>query len=92
MSIRCGMPVGRVELVANEVMSLRPGPCGLAVRCLSGLLVVTQKGDRKDHELRPGAEFRTRRRGLVVVWAFRPSACALGDGAGTFEDAPRRAA
>lgn len=90
--VRCGMPEGVVDLDANEAMGLRPGGCGLAIRCLSGLLVVTQKGDRKDHELCPGEEFRTHRRGLVVAWALLPSACSVHDGARVEEDAPLEAA
>ena len=88
--VQCGMPERVVSLGANEAMSLRPGKCGLALRCLSGLLVVTQKGDRKDHELRPGEEFHTRQRSRVVAWALRPSVGSVNDGA--VEHAPLRAA
>ncbi len=58
----------------NTARSLRPGARGLALRCTSGLLVVTQKGDREDHELHPGDEFQTAKRGRVVVWALGDSA------------------
>jgi hypothetical protein len=61
----------------NTARGLRPGARGLALRCTSGLLVVTQKGDREDHELRPGDEFQTARRGRVVVWALPDSAFAV---------------
>ena len=53
---------------ANTARSLRPADCGLELRCLSGLVVVTQKSDRDDHELCPGDGFRTSRRGLVGAW------------------------
>ena len=58
---------------ANTARSLRPAACGLALRCPSGLVVVTQKGDRDDQELYPGDEFRTSSRGLVVAWAILDS-------------------
>ena len=58
---------------ANTARSLRPSGRGLVLRCVSGLVVVTQRGDRDDHELRPGDVFRTGRRGLVVAWAIQDS-------------------
>ena len=61
----------------NTARGLRPGTRGLALRCTSGLLVVTQKGDRLDHELHPGEEFDTAKRGRVVVWALADSAFAV---------------
>jgi len=91
-SVRCGMQAGVVEMRGNDVMSLRPGACGLALRCLSGIVVVTQKGDREDHELHPGDEFRTSRRGLVVAWALEASVCAVSDLAGAQDVEPLRAA
>ena len=69
----------------NTARSMRPGRRGLALRCESGLVVVTQQGDRDDHELLPGEEFRTPRRGRVVAWA-------LVDSAFTVRAAGRRAA
>jgi hypothetical protein len=59
---------------SNTARGLQPGARGLALRCTSGLLVVTQKGDREDHELLPGEEFQTTRRGRVVAWALVDSA------------------
>lgn len=73
LDIRCGTGPCVETMRANTVRSLRPAACGLALRCVSGLMVVTQKGDRDDHELRPGDVFRTGRRGLVVAWAIRDS-------------------
>jgi hypothetical protein len=58
----------------NTALGLRPGARGLTLRCTSGLLVVTQKDDREDHELRPGDEFQTSKRGWVVAWALADSA------------------
>ena len=58
----------------NTARSLIPGTRGLALRCMSGLLVVTQKGDREDHELHPGEAFHTKKRGRVVAWALADSA------------------
>jgi hypothetical protein len=62
--------LGLETMRANTARSLRPAARGLNLRCVSGLVVVTQKGDRDDHELRPGDEFRTSSRGLVVAWAI----------------------
>jgi hypothetical protein len=90
VKVRCGTEPGLEHIRANGVMSFRPGACGLAVRCLSGVMVVTQKGDHKDHELFPGEGFRTTRQGLVVVWALADSACSVMDGASVSE--PRLAA
>jgi hypothetical protein len=60
---------------------LRPGMRGLMLRCASGLLVVTQTGDRFDHVLRPGDVFRTGKRGRVVAWALSDSVfTAMGIG------------
>jgi hypothetical protein len=75
---------------ANTARSLRPATCGLELRCLSGLLVVTQKGDRDDHELYPGDEFRTSSRGLVVAWAILDSGFVVRTDAGALRT--RRAA
>lgn len=88
--VGCGTVLGRRTVRANGVLSLRPGGCGLALRCVSGLVVVTQEGDRTDHELHPGDEFRTDRRGLVVAWALSESVCTVT--AGTEADAPKKAA
>lgn len=88
--VGCGAVPGLRTVRANGVLSLRPGGCGLVLRCMSGLMVVTQKGDREDHELHPGDEFRTDRRGLVVAWALSDSAFTVG--AGTEADEPKKAA
>ena len=63
----------------NTAMSLDPGGGGLALRCETGLIVVTQKGDREDHELHPGDEFRTRKRGRVVAWSLPNSGFTVKD-------------
>ncbi len=74
LEVRCGTAPCVETMRANTVRSLRPAACGLALRCVSGLVVVTQKGDLDDHVLRPGDVFRTGRRGLVVAWAIQDSA------------------
>lgn len=58
------------KLRRNATKSLRPGAEGLALQVVSGLMVVTQEGDPRDHELRPGDVFRTTSRGLLVAWAL----------------------
>jgi hypothetical protein len=68
----------------NTARGLRPGARGLALRCTSGLLVVTQKGDREDHELLPGDQFQTAKRGRVVVWALADGAFTVRN-VGVFE-------
>ena len=54
----------------GETLPLRPGRDGLVVRCRAGTVVVTQEGDLADHVLGASEEFRTSRRGRVVVWAL----------------------
>ena len=73
LEVRCSTAPSVETMRANSARSLRPAACGLALRCVSGLVVVTQKGDLVDHELRPGDVFRTGRRGLVVAWAVQDS-------------------
>lgn len=73
LDVRCGAAPCLETMRANAARSLRPAARGLALRCLSGLVVVTQTGDRGDRELYPGDEFRTSSRGLVVAWAIRDS-------------------
>jgi hypothetical protein len=90
LEVRCGMRAGLERMRANTAWSIRPGSCGLALRCVSGLVVVTQKDDPKDHELLPGDEYRTNRRGLVVAWAVEDSDFTVRTTSG--EDEPRRAA
>jgi hypothetical protein len=60
---------GLRKLFRNTPLSLHPGARGLTLQTVSGLVVVTQAGDLRDYELRPGDEFHTRSRGLVVAWA-----------------------
>ena len=90
LRVRCGSAADERRLGANGVLGLHPGACGLTLRCLSGIVVVTQRGDREDHVLRPGEAFVTERRGLVVAWAL--TGCEIAVGSLLAEDAPRRAA
>lgn len=64
-------------IAENGTLPLRPGGRGLAVRCRSGTLLVTQEGDPLDHVLGPGDAFRSAPRGLVVVWALSDGAVAV---------------
>jgi hypothetical protein len=73
LNVRCGAAPCVESLRANTTRSLRPAACGLELRCLWGLVLVTQQGDRDDHALHPGDAFRTSSRGLVVAWAFQDS-------------------
>ena len=77
LDVRCGTAPCLETMRANTARSLHSAACGLELRCLSGLVVVTQKGDRDDHELYPGDEFRTSSRGLVVAWAILDSALSV---------------
>jgi len=85
-----GTAPGTESMWANSARSLNPGPHGLVLRCLSGLLVLTQKGDREDHALYPGDEYRTSSRGLVVAWAILDSRFTVRTDAGALD--ARRAA
>jgi hypothetical protein len=73
LDVRCGAAPCIETMRANTGRSVRPAARGLTLRCVSGLLVVTQTGDLADHELRPGDVFRTDGRGLVVAWAIHDS-------------------
>ncbi len=64
-------------IAENGTLPLRPGGRGLAVRCRSGTLLITQEGDPLDHVLGPGDEFQSAPRGLVVVWALSGGAVAV---------------
>ena len=85
-----GAARGVEPMLANTARSLHPTARGLELRCVSGLVVVTQEGDRDDHVLYPGDEFRTSRRGRVVAWAMLDSRLTVSSGAGAADT--RRAA
>jgi len=67
----------------DDTLKLRPGGHGVVVRSREGTFVVTQAGDPDDHVLAPGDEFRTFRRGLVVVWALSRGSISARAGAAT---------
>jgi len=69
-----------IPLAQDAVISLRPGRGGLVLSCRSGLILVTQAGDLRDHVLEPGQAFRAHRRGLVVAWALRTGVVERGQG------------
>ena len=56
------------HLRAREVLDIRDGQ-GLAVRCLSGALWITQDGDTDDIVLKAGQCFELDRPGLALVSA-----------------------
>ena len=74
------------QLSRGQILGFRPGRGGLALRCTSGIVVVTQTNDPEDHVLHEGDEFRTARRGLVVAWAF--TACGVAVRNGAWPDRP----
>ena len=78
LEVRCGTAPCVETMRANTARSLRLGAFGLLLRCVYGLVVLTQKGDLHDHVLRPGEVFRTTRRGLVVAWALQDSGVMVG--------------
>ena len=60
-------PIPR-HLRAREVLNIRDGR-GLAVRCVTGALWITQDGDTDDVVLKAGQCFVLDRRGLALVSA-----------------------
>lgn len=46
---------------------------GAEIRCLEGMLWITQEGDFRDYILRAGDSFRTDRKGKVVLQALNHS-------------------
>jgi hypothetical protein len=50
---------------------------GALVRCVEGLLWITQDGDRADHIVGAGDSFRVDRDGSVIVQTFRPARVAI---------------
>ncbi|MEZ0396760.1 MAG: DUF2917 domain-containing protein [Anaerolineales bacterium] len=44
---------------------------GAEIRCLEGVLWITQEGDLRDYILKPGETFVTDRKGKVVLQALK---------------------
>src|SRR5580704_6765830 len=68
------------HLRAREVLDIRDGQ-GLAVRCLSGALWITQDGDTDDIVLKAGQCFVLDRPGLALVSAPVSAATVIVDAA-----------
>lgn len=66
-----GMSViaGRVEahLSGDEIARIEKSAQPVLIRCLEGVLWVSQEGDGDDHLLRSGQSLRLERKGLVLV-------------------------
>lgn len=58
------------RLEAGRVLALR-GAVGRVVRCLSGVVWVTQEGDAQDHLLARCEEMRVERGGILAIQALR---------------------
>jgi hypothetical protein len=69
-----------LHLRAREVLKIRDGQ-GLAVRCLSGALWITQDGDTDDTVLKAGQCFVLDRPGLALVSAPVSAATLVVDAA-----------
>lgn len=78
---RAGAGSVTYRLRENGTVRFHPGRKGLALRASGGTFLVTQEGDLADHVLESDAEFRTRRRGLVVAWALADGALGVREAA-----------
>jgi hypothetical protein len=56
-----------VKLTRNQLRALRGDNRKVRIRCLEGLIWITQKGDDEDYLLQDGHEFTITRRGEVVL-------------------------
>ncbi len=61
---------GNLPQNAQKSLIIRPGS---EIRCLEGILWVTQEGDPRDYILEPGETFVTHRKGKVVLQALKHS-------------------
>lgn len=67
-----------ILLQAQEAIDLARFPEYLSIKCMSGRLWITCKGDPHDHLLKPGMEYRNTKREKVVVFALaEASFCVL---------------
>jgi len=62
----CTLPEGERETVRKRDRAVR-------IRCVTGLLWVTQEGDIRDIILKPGDEFTITRRGVALISSLRDS-------------------
>lgn len=68
--------IARLALRQRDTLTLDAAR-GALVRCLDGLVWITQDGDRADHVVGAGDSFRVDRDGTVVVQATRPARLAI---------------
>jgi len=68
--------IARLALRPRDTLTLDAAR-GALVRCLDGLVWITQDGDRADHIVAAGDSFRVDRDGPVIVQATRPARVAI---------------
>ena len=68
--------IARLALKQRDTLTLEAAR-GALVRCLEGLVWITQDGDRADHIVAAGDSFRVDRDGSVIVQATRPARVAI---------------
>ncbi len=68
--------IARLALPQRDTFTLEAAR-GALVRCLDGLVWITQDGDRADHLVGAGDSFRIDRDGTVVVQATRAARVAI---------------
>lgn len=78
--------IARLALGRRDTLILEAAR-GALVRCVEGLLWITQDGDRADHIVGAGDSFRVDRDGSVIVQATRPARVAIES---PRDDAPAR--
>jgi hypothetical protein len=68
--------IARLALGRRDTLILEAAR-GALVRCVEGLVWITQDGDRADHIVGAGDSFRVDRDGSVIVQATRPARVAI---------------
>ena len=68
--------IARLALKQRDTLTLEAAR-GALVRCLEGLVWITQDGDRADYIVAAGDSFRVDRDGSVIVQATRPARVAI---------------
>ncbi len=68
--------IARLALARRDTLKLEAAR-GALVRCMEGLVWITQDGDRSDHFVAAGDTFRVDRDGLVLVQAARAARVAI---------------
>ena len=72
----------RFTLKRGDLIRLEGKARGVTVRCESGVLWVTQKGQEQDGLLKAGGRLETQSRGRIVIWAFSDAVFLITDPAG----------